>query len=196
MNQKAKRILLVIIFIFILIVFGFLIIILNLRSVSNRVSYIYNDEIYDDLVYPSHSFIISNNYDGEISLKTINKSINYFCSEAIYDLVNVFKEDHSDESITKFFNMNKKNIQMVSGITEYDDFYDLVNSISKLDSNNLVLKRIEIDTEEYEWNGDIFECYINVYYENDCELLIRVAIEEDFVDDDISPIQYKIMDDN
>ena len=76
MNQKAKRIILVIIFIFILIVFGFLIIILNLRSVSNRVSYIYNDEIYDDLVYPSHSFIISNNYDGEISLKTINKSIN------------------------------------------------------------------------------------------------------------------------
>ena len=58
------------------------------------------------------------------------------------------------------------------------------------------MKRIEIDTEEYEWNGDIFECYINVYYENDCELLIRVAIEEDFVDDDISPIQYKIMDDN
>lgn len=192
MNTKVKIIFWVSL-IFIIVLICFLVIRLYMSSVSYEVAYIYDDKIYDDsLIYPSHIFVISNNYDGELSLETINKSIHYFCATFVPELFEQFKYSHSENEIKSFFNKTKKDIRLISGIEDENEFCELVNAIIQSDNSNYVLKRIEMNTEEYGWSGAQFNCSFIAYYEEDVELNIYTTIEEDIINKKVSPIHYSL----
>lgn len=193
-NKNTKVVLLLIVVLSIFILISYLATIF-LDSTSRKMDYIYDDEIYDwKLIYPSHTYIISNNYEGELSLKTINKSINYFCSTYIVELLNRFNKSSTDESIKEYYNKNKTNIAIISGITQYEDFYKLVKSICNINSTELILKRIEIEPDSVDWEGIDFICDINLYYENNLELHIQLTIADERYSKKISPIKFTIID--
>ncbi len=192
MNTKVKIIFRVSL-IFIILLICFLIIRLYMSSIVHQVAFIYDDKIYDDsLIYPSHIFVISNNYDGELSLETINKSINYFCSTFVPKLFEQFKYVHSESELKSFFYKKEKDIRLISGIDDENEFVELVEAITQSDNSNYILKRIEMNTEEYGWSGAQFNCSFVAYYEGDIELSIYVTIEEDIINKKVSPIHYSL----
>ena len=163
------------------------------KSTHSNIAYIYNEKIYDEnLIYPSHSYVISSFYDGELSFETINKSINNFCSNVVKALYNTFRVSNTNENIKKYFDSNKSNIRAEIGITEYEDFYELVTEVCKLDCNDLVLKRIELESSDSESDELEFECTIVAVYEGDIELRFRALIEDDIISKKYSPIKYTI----
>jgi hypothetical protein len=183
---------------FLLIIFSIFIVIVSLiffiyNSTHSSIAYIYNEKFYDEnLIYPSHSYIISSFYNGELSFETINKSINNFCSNVIRDLYNTFNGANTNENINKYFNSNKSNIRANIGLSNYDDFYELVTEICKLDCDDLVLKRIELESSDSESDELEFECTIVAVYEGDKELRFRALIEDDIISKKYSPIKYTI----
>ena len=183
---------------FLLIMLSVFIIIVSLvffiyNSTHSSIAYIYNEKIYDEnLIYPSHSYVISSFYDGELSFETINKSINNFCSNVVKELYNTFKSGNTNENINKYFNSNKSNIRANIGLSNYDDFYELVTEICKLDCDDLVLKRIELESSDSEADELEFECTIVAVYEGDIELRFRALIEDDIISKKYSPIKYTI----
>ena len=190
MVKRRLLFLLIMLSVFIIIV-SFVFFIYN--STHSSIAYIYNEKIYDEnLIYPSHSYVIPSFYDGELSFETINKSINNFCSNVVKELYNTFKSGNTNENINKYFNSNKSNIRANIGLTNYDDFYELVTEICKLDSNELVLKRIELESSDSESDGLEFECTIVAVYEGDIELRFRALIEDDIISKKYSPIKYTI----
>lgn len=183
---------------FLIIILSIFIVIMSLvffiyKSTHSNIAYIYNEKIYDEnLIYPSHSYVISSFYDGELSFETINKSINNFCSNVVKALYNTFRVSNTNENIKKYFDSNKSNIRAEIGITEYEDFYELVTEICKLDCNDLVLKRIELESSDSESDELEFECTIVAVYEGDIELRFRALIEDDIISKKYSPIKYTI----
>lgn len=193
-NKGAKVILCLIVFIIIFIIISYLAIIF-LDSTSRRIGYIYDDNIYESgLIYPLHTYIISNSYEGEISLKTINKSINYFCATYVIELFDRFYKSSTDESIESYYNHNKTSIKKISGITQFDDFYNLVKGICSLDADGMILKRIELEPESVEWDGLDLICEFSAYYEGNQELQFQITIADEIYSKNISPIEYIIIE--
>ncbi len=183
---------------FLIIILSIFIVIMSLvffiyKSTHSNIAYIYNEKIYDEnLIYPSHSYVISSFYDGELSFETINKSINNFCSNVVKALYNTFRVSNTNENIKKYFDSNKSNIRAEIGITEYEDFYELVTEICKQDSNDLVLKRIELESSDSESDELEFECTIVAVYEGGIEFRFKAVIEDDIISKKYSPIKYTI----
>ena len=184
---------------FLIIILSIFIVIMSLvffiyNSTHSSIAYIYNEKFYDEnLIYPSHSYIISSFYNGELSFETINKSINNFCSNVVKALYNTFRVSNTNDNIKKYFDSNKSNIRANIGLTNYDEFYELVTEICKLDCNDLVLKRIELESSDSESDELEFECTIVAVYEGDIELRFRALIEDDIISKKYSPIKYTII---
>ena len=76
-------------------------------------------------------------YEGDMNSIVLDKSAYNFA-------VNLIPEYYKIQDVTEYYNQNKKIIERYIGITNFDDFYKLVEKIKKLNGNNLKLEKYMI----------------------------------------------------
>lgn len=121
-------------------------------------------------------------YEGDMNSIVLDKSAYNFA-------VNLIPEYYKIQDVTEYYNQNKKIIERYIGITNFDDFYKLVEKIKKLNGNNLKLEKYMIYEKSTTKNIDTITTVLAIQYENNDKILFKLEILNNIEKNKV-PIKY------
>lgn len=172
MKNKKILILAVIMILMILLLSLIILLIQNKRTPKENFKYIYSDEMDEGTFSPEMIHIVIARYEGDINPKAITK--------ASYNLINKVIPTYSkyckdEKSMKDYFDKNKNEITLETGILTENEFEKFINEINKL-SGKLKFESAKFDRESITVNKNDLEVVLKIKYKDNEEISINTKI--------------------
>ena len=198
-NKKSKlKIILIIIFILIVILVAVLLILLNQSSSEKEeqltmLEYINGDEWSDDIVYPDYTSALGTAYSGDLSIKSMGKSMYYVVTEVFPEYYEELKNASTTE-ISEYFEENKGTIYIDLAIENETAFVNLINNLQDLSGNSITWESYRIDMDTIKTGSNYTKAVLYVTYKNNEEIAFNIKVNNK-VSSDCSTIVYTVSTD-
>lgn len=190
-KYKLKKIKFIIKFSIILLIFtGVIILIINNNNKNNledKLKYINSNE-WNNERYPENMPILLEAYKGDLKAQNIGKSLYYVANE-YFPKINLELQGSNEKDIRKYYNNNSKEISMMLGSINEDEFVLLVNEILKIKTSGAKFEKYYLDIESIVSKKDITNGDLYIKYENSDEIRIKISVINYFKDQ-VSSVKY------
>ena len=122
------------------------------------------------------------NYVGEITENTVNKSINYFAKELLPEYKRI-------NNINDYYSKNSNIILMTTGISSFNEFEKIVNKVKVLIGNELELERCDFLDRSIIRTEDGIKGVLAIQYKGNDRILFNLTINN-YIEKNESPIVY------
>lgn len=137
----------------------------NVKKVNNL------KETYSDYIMPLNRLELMDKYKGKLSSETIYTLLYQFANKIVPQLRNSNIED-----VERYFKKNEEYIYIITGITEKDEFKQLVNKINNL-PNELTCSKLEIKEGSAQKIKGGVEAVLTIYYNDNIELDVDITVQ-------------------
>ena len=193
-KQHNKKILIIICLLSILLVIcvGILIyysFINTTISPQKQLEYI-NGEEWQDELYPDGMPALFRNYSGSLTCQNIGKSFDYVVNIIIPQYAKILT-NFNQTQIEEYFETNKEMIRCDIGITNKEDFYNLIKKVQiSVKSDNIEFEKFYIPLDSITKHSNITKAELHVKYKYCDELVLNIRINGTKISN-LSSIQYK-----
>lgn len=147
-----------------------------------------NSEEWNNEQYPLGMSTLVDFYEGDLKAQNIGKSLYYVANEFLPE-INVKLNGSKEKDIRKYYNSNKKEILMILGGINEEQFVLLVNELTKIKDTDAKVEKYYFDiktivNEKNSVTGDF--C---IKYENSEEIKIKIEVIEYFRKE-VSSVKY------
>ncbi len=150
-----------------------------------KIKSINTSKLPNEMKIPEYiNFVVEMTKD-KIQPESIIKYYNNFAIDIIPKYYNKCIMMNS-ENVEKYFQRNKKLVEVELGITEKKDFLDFINTLKKLSNDEFVLDKYYILDNTVEVKKDKIIAYIGIKYENCDDIYFRTIIEKKYLKDKTS----------
>lgn len=154
------------------------------KQAEKFMKYVTSTEVDSDIKTPELMHIVLAAYKGDCGGLNIVKSINYFANNNVPE---INKKCGNKLSAKMYYNNNKYKLEKQIGITNFEDFYKLVERCKLSKKSNIVESlRVDVNSVERELNGVKARIYIK--YNDSEEISFDIKILNDVFPDKTSVI--------
>lgn len=175
MKIKLKHILIGIILLNILIM---IILVIKNNKLKNSDSRANDDNpvinVMDYEIFPENFSTFYLKYKGQQVKSDLFKKLYKFINVDIVNLYNNKENLKNDLLVEQYYNDNKKQIRNDFGITNINDFQNLILSIQKFSNSNIEYERSVLEKESYTDDEKNVNFILNVKYKNEESIKFRV----------------------
>lgn len=169
--MKKRRIIIILLIILLIVVLSLIIIKLNIRTPRQNLDYINSNEIDEGTFSPQMIHVVVASYEGDLNPKAISKSAYYFLNTVIPKYL---KECNDSE---KYFEKNKDAIKLDIGVTNSEEFSNLMQEIKKL-SGNLEYESSRFDADNIKKDFKGLKTTLYIKYKNNPEISFDITISD------------------
>ncbi len=140
-----------------------------LGKAYKTIKYINSDKVESDVIPIGNTSYWYSEYKGEIDSSVIDKSAYYFSTELI-------PEYYKIKDSKEYYKKHKREIKVLLGIKDYDNFGKLVNKIKTLKGENLKFEKYFIIEESSQNKNNELETVLGIQYEENEVILFTLNI--------------------
>lgn len=144
----------------------------KIRSSEENLEYINSDELDEGTISPEMIHVVIALYKGDLNPKAISKSTYHFINHLVPEYL---KKCTNEEITKKYFQKNKYDIYLDTGINKEEEFINLINNINKL-SGNLEFETSRFDKDSIVKNNNGIEAILYIKYKNNEEISVKVKL--------------------
>lgn len=137
----------------------------------------YDSMVNIDVFYFENYNFLKENYKGEVDLYYLIDSFNVLIKSYLEQVQDQTK-DLDDEGLSKYFENNKIKIGINLGLTEFDEFEDLVELIKDKKISFNKYQYSELDKETVVDNERFVYFTLKMHYEDDVTLVFNVRLSD------------------
>lgn len=137
----------------------------------------YDSMVNIDVFYFENYDFLKENYKGEVDLYYLIDSFNVLIKSYLEQVQDQTK-DLDDEGLSKYFENNKIKIGINLGLTEFDEFEDLVELIKDKKISFNKYQYSELDKETVVDNERFVYFTLRIHYEDDVTLVFNVRLSD------------------
>lgn len=174
--MKKKKInlkkLIIIMLILLTVLLTLMILRLKARTYKETFNYIYSEDMDEGTFSPEMIHLVIAAYEGDENPKAITKATYNFITNLIPKYLNECVRENNIES---YFENNKEQIYLLTGINNKDDFNKLIQEIKKL-SGDLQFEYAQFDRETIKKNNNNLTVELKIKYLNQEEISVNLKI--------------------
>lgn len=136
-----------------------------------------SETINEEIVTPYKSYLFLANYNGFIDNVDFYSAIYSVASTYIPNLYSELKKCDKEE-IQKYYLNNKENIERKIGITNIEDFSNLIEGIKHLKGERIIFKSYRFDETTIKSYENTVNANLIIQYENNTEFTINITLLE------------------
>lgn len=195
MKINIKKLRRVILLLAVIILIGILLMLILLSNkTDNRIDYIYSAKEGTIDIMPQNVSPLFMEYAGLIEQRSVYKAMYVFVNDMVKDYYLKFKTDFNQENIEKYYDKNVIEIQKELGINNKEEFVKFINTLKKLNGDELKLKQYVIIPESLKQVPGATKFVLAVDYENNERILFELELLNSSAQNK-TPINYKATDD-
>lgn len=188
--MKKNKLKLIRIFCVILVLLIIIILLIDKKEENNyrEVFQYINSDQWNEEKYPTGLPILIDVYEGELKAQNIGKSLFYVANEFIPE-INSKLQGAKERDIRKYYNANKKEILMILGGINEEEFVLLVKEIIKIKYVDAKFEKYYFDIESIIGEKNSVTGDLNIKYENCDEIKIKINVIGYFKNE-VSSVKY------
>ncbi len=170
---NSKKILIIIFIILCILLISLILVKSKIRTAEENFEYIYSDEMDENTFSPEMIHLVIAAYNGEENPKSITKSTYNLIVNLIPEYL---KKCVNEEQTLKYYEKNAKDIYLLLGIDNKEEFNNIIKEISKL-SGDLKFESAKFDRTTIEKSNNSLKVVLKIKYVDQEEISLNVEIK-------------------
>lgn len=170
-TNKKQKILKISIILIVVFLIGYLLITFCTPTgkAYRTVKYINSAKVKSEVMPIGNTSYWYSEYKGNIDSSVVDKSVYYFANTLV-------PEYYKIENTEEYYKKHRKEIKILLGITEYNEFNDLVGNIKKLNGEPLKFEKYFIVKKSTKVDENSITTVVAIQYEENEVLLVSLEI--------------------
>jgi len=178
-NNKKSRLIKIILLLIIVLIILLISLITILNKTKSKQTIVEEEVVIRGLdnEYPNGTFAFSKKYNGKFEMNEISTTVSKFMTSSIPTLRNLVIK-YNDTKLEEYYDSNIETVRKLFGRITKTEFMELVKLVRTLNSDKLVYKTSEYNTDSFKFNEDKYYIEINIEYNDETPIKVIMRVDE------------------